>query len=287
MKKNTFLLSTISGTLTAAAVAALAVRGRRSQPGLEALDGWLYAHRGFHQEPDAPENSLAAFRLAVSRGYGAELDVHLLADGNLAVIHDSRLKRMTGKSGVVEALTEADLTSFTLGNSQECIPTLRQVLAAVNGQVPLIIELKPWMENDARLCRRVFQELDHYQGVYCVESFRPQVLWWLRRHRPQVIRGQLASNYFKEHKGLGPARTILGTFMAANFLTKPDFVAYRFSYRKQPANQLCMKAWKMRGAAWTIHNARELEQAQREGYWPIFENFDPETGKRFDGAMDT
>ena len=287
MKKNRFIIPIISGAATAAAAVAFTVKGRRFQPGLEALDGWLYAHRGFHREPDAPENSLAAFRLAVSHGYGAELDVHLLSDGNLAVIHDSHLKRMTGKNGVVESLTEAQLPSFTLGNSSECIPTLRQILSAVDGRVPLIIELKPWKGNDARLCRRVFKELDHYQGAYCVESFQPQVLWWLRRHRPNVIRGQLASNYFKEHKGLGPARTVFGTFMTSNFLTRPDFVAYRFSDRKHPANQFCMKAWKMRGAAWTIHNAGELEQARREGYWPIFENFDPENGKRFEGAMDT
>lgn len=37
---------------------------------------------------------LAAFRRAIRHGYGAELDVHLLRDGTLAVFHDSDLKRM-------------------------------------------------------------------------------------------------------------------------------------------------------------------------------------------------
>ena len=58
------------------------------------LARWDYAHRGLHdKEVGSPENSLAAFKEAVESGYGAELDVHLLKDGNLAVIHDSSLFR--------------------------------------------------------------------------------------------------------------------------------------------------------------------------------------------------
>ena len=65
-------------------------RCRKGHKGLTALRGWNYTHRGLHSD-DAPENSLEAFRRAVNAGYGSELDVHLLADGHLAVIHDSLL----------------------------------------------------------------------------------------------------------------------------------------------------------------------------------------------------
>ena len=265
----------------------LAIKGRRGARGLTDLDGWLYAHRGFHQEPDAPENSLAAFRLAVEHGYGAELDVHLLSDGNLAVLHDSRLKRMTGQDGVVEALREDQLADYRLGKSSEGIPTLSQVLQVVDGRVPLIIELKPYEGNDERLCERVFEELDHYQGLFCVECFYPQPLYWLKQHRPDIIRGQLSMNYFKEKKDLTLTCSIIGTGLLTNFLAAPDFIAYKFVHRRQLSNQLCLRLWKLRGAAWTIHTKEELAQARREGCWPIFENFDPETGRRFDDAVDT
>ena len=66
----------------------LSVNGRRGHPELSKLRGWNYAHRGLHR-PGCPENSLAAFRNARDHGYGVELDVHLLADGHLAVVHDS------------------------------------------------------------------------------------------------------------------------------------------------------------------------------------------------------
>ena len=265
----------------------LSLGGRRRPKNMDRLDGWLYAHRGFHREPDAPENSLEAFRLAAEKGYGAELDVHLLADGNLAVLHDSRLKRMTGKGGVVESLTVSELSQYVLGNSRQTIPTLQQVLEVVDGRVPLIIELKPYKKNFRPLCERVFRDLDRYKGVYCVESFYPQVLMWLKKNRPDVIRGQLSMNYFKDHEGLSPLKAAGASSLFSNLLTRPDFIAYKYKDRGFLSNRICLKVWKLQGACWTLHSKEELKKVQAEDCWPIFENFDPETGKRFTGATDT
>ena len=87
----------------------LSLRGRTGHPGLKDLQGHRYAHRGLH-DGEKPENSLAAFRAAVNHGFGIELDVHLLKDGSLAVIHDSLLKRTTGAEGKVEDLTQEELS---------------------------------------------------------------------------------------------------------------------------------------------------------------------------------
>ena len=82
---------------------ALLLRPRRNHPGWDALSGVRYAHRGLHDMSlGIPENSMAAFRRAVEHGFGAELDVHLLADGELAVIHDSSLARVCGKPEHIE-----------------------------------------------------------------------------------------------------------------------------------------------------------------------------------------
>ena len=282
MKKKYVVLG-----MSAMAAFLLALRGRRDAKGLEAMEGWLFAHRGYHMEPDAPENSLAAFRRAVENGYGAELDVHLLSDGNLAVLHDSRLYRMTGRNGIVEALTEEELPGILLGRSRQPIPTLAQVLELVDGRVPLIIELKTYRNNYRRLCERVFEELDHYQGPFCVESFHPQVVRWLRKNRPEVIRGQLSMNYLHERNGLSLPAAAAATGLVANFLTRPDFIAYRFCDRRTVSNRLCLSLWKIQGASWTLHDMDELKTARREGLWPIFENFDPATGKRLERAEDT
>ena len=115
----------------------LSLMGRTGHPGLKDLRGWKYAHRGLHGE-GIPENSMAAFRASLAGGYGIELDIHLLADGNLAVIHDSALKRTTGKEGFVEDLTTEQLKDFPLEGTQEVIPTFSQVLELYDGKAPLI-----------------------------------------------------------------------------------------------------------------------------------------------------
>ena len=82
-----------------------AQRCRRGHQAWEVLKNFRYAHRGYHNKPTVPENSMAAFRAAAERGWGAELDVHLMKDGNLAVIHDSSLKRTAGADVEIEDLT--------------------------------------------------------------------------------------------------------------------------------------------------------------------------------------
>ena len=83
----------------------LALRCRKGHRKWEVLKKYRYAHRGYHDKPVVPENSLPAFRRAIERGFGAELDVHLLKDGTLAVFHDSDLKRCANVEGEIEDLT--------------------------------------------------------------------------------------------------------------------------------------------------------------------------------------
>mgnify|MGYP000345515987 CR=1 FL=1 len=87
----------------------LALRCRKGHQKWEILKKYRYAHRGYHDKPVIPENSLPAFRRAIERGFGAELDVHLLKDGTLAVFHDSDLRRCANVEGEIEDLTLDEL----------------------------------------------------------------------------------------------------------------------------------------------------------------------------------
>ena len=209
----------------------LALRGRTGHPGLEKLRGWNYAHRGLHGNGRA-ENSLSAFRAAVEQGYGAELDVHLLKDGNLAVIHDSDLRRVTGREGRVEDLTTEDLKNYRLEGTEDCIPTFREVLDVFDGKTPLIIELKAEKNVDA-LCEAAVKAMEGYEGIWCMESFDPRVVYWLKKHRPDIIRGQLAENSLRNPKVKLPwFLKVMLTNHLENFVTMPDFVAYEYGTRK-------------------------------------------------------
>ena len=105
----------------------LLVRGRRGHKDLQSLRGWAYAHRGLHGD-GIPENSMAAFREALEGGYGIELDIHLLKDGNLAVMHDSLLNRTTGQPGHIEDLTTEELKNYRLEGTDETIPESAQFI---------------------------------------------------------------------------------------------------------------------------------------------------------------
>ena len=121
----------------------LCLRCRRGKADCAHLRKWRYAHRGFHdREKGVPENSLAAFKRAASNGFGAELDVHLMKDGKLAVIHDASLLRTAGADVYIEDLTAGELEGYRLEGTEQRIPLLEEVLPLFVGRAPLIVELK-------------------------------------------------------------------------------------------------------------------------------------------------
>ena len=252
-----------------------ALRCRKGHPGLEALKGWAYAHRGLHGE-GVPENSMAAFKAALDGGFGIEFDVHLLADGNLAVIHDSLLNRTTGQAGRIEDLSTEDLKKYPLEGTEETIPTFAQLLELYNGKAPLIVELKPVDGNHAQLTETACKMLDAYPGPYCLESFDTRCIQWLKKHRPELIRGQLAYDYVSSKEDMPDILKFVLKHNLLNFTCVPDFVAYRYCDRKKTlSNDLCRKLWKAQGVSWTLKTKEEYDTAVSEGWLPIFEGFLP------------
>ena len=267
----------IAGLGTAGAYGLL-IRPRRNHPGWDALSGVRYAHRGLHDKLlGVPENSLAAFRRAVEHGFGAELDVHLMADGELAVIHDSSLARVCGRPERIEDLTAADLPDCTLLGTEETVPLLRDVLALFEGKTPLIIELKEARGNAAALTDAAMAALKGWNGAYCIESFHPGVLLRLKKKYPDVIRGQLSENFLKDAEAANlslPVRVILTNLLTTS-LTGPDFIAYKCQDRGNPTLRLMKKLYGVHEAAWTVKDRDTMEELDRDGVISIFEGFIP------------
>ena len=72
-----------------------------------------------------------------------------------------------------------------------------------------------------------------------------------------------------------PVRLITSYYME-NFVTRPDFIAYRFEDRKTVSNTLCRKLWGLQGVSWTLRTPEDFQTAVAEGWIPIFEGFCPE-----------
>ena len=259
-----------------AAVGVLSLLWRKNHPLWGQLERFRYAHRGYHDGSEAVENSMTAFRRAAERGWGVELDVHLMKDGNLAVIHDASLKRTAGADVTVEDLTREELAEYRLLHSGEAIPLLEEVLELFRDKGALIVELKAEKGNHNALAEAVWQRLKDYEGLYCIESFDPRVLAWFRKNAPRVLRGQLATDFVKERNGLSLPLAFALTHLLLNVYTRPDFVAYEFKSREKLALRLNKKCFGVREVNWTIRSREDMLAAEAMGNLVIFEYFDPE-----------
>ena len=248
----------------------------RRHPERSGFAGKYIAHRGLHgyiRNKDTgrtglvPENSLEAFRLAIEKGYPIETDIHVTKDGRVAVFHDDTLTRMCAARGKPEDFTMEELSRMHLSDTRECIPSLEGLLELTAGRVPLLIEFKCTdKETCRRLCEAANPLLDEYNGSFAVQSFYPFVLSWYRRMRPEVMRGQLATAFYRDE----PAKRLLGTLLI-NVIGRPDFVSYEHTH----CRNFFFRLSTLLGAlplGWTFKNKNELEQARQYFRGYIFEN---------------
>ena len=257
----------------------LCLRCRRGKMDQAYFRQWRYAHRGLHdREKGIPENSMAAFKRAAANGFGAELDVHLMKDGKLAVIHDASLLRTAGADVEIEDLTAEALEQYPLEGTEQRIPLLEEVLPIFAGKAPLIVELKAERGNADALAAAACKLLDKHRSVtYCMESFDPRCLMWLWQNRPDVVRGQLSENFTRHGDGKnlpGVVRWVLSNLLL-NCRTRPDFIAYRFEDRKNLSLKLCRGLYGAKEFSWTIRSKADMDAAEEAGALVIFEQFDP------------
>ena len=234
----------------------------------------IYAHRGlFDNGEGIPENSMAAFRRAVEHGYGIETDIHLSSDGVCVLHHDDTLTRICGVDGLLREKTAAELTKTSLLGTAETVPLFSEFLSLVDGRVPLVLELKSEAGNREALVDAVLRALEGYTGPYCIESFDPRILAVLRRRAPHVVRGQLAG---KLGRGtVSPLTGFLLRNLMLNVIARPDFIAYRFTDRKNPIFRLNTSVLGATRVYWTIRTPEEFKAARADSGIPIFEGFEP------------
>jgi len=258
--------------LLAVFMSAPAAGGRRARP----WKGTAFAHRGLH-DMQIPENSMDAFGRACDLGCGIELDVQLTRDGRTVVFHDDTLARMTGDTRRVDELDFDQLRALRLPGDRQ-IPSFAEVLELVNGRVPLLVELKKG-RNNARLCALVVEQLRAYRGEYIVESFHPLILLWLRRHAPQIVRGQLVGRAEEYRAQCRPPLPFLLAGLLLNGLSRPDFVAYSVDAAQMFSIRLQRRLFGTPLACWVVKDPADYRAALARGEMPIFEDFVPDKGR--------
>lgn len=240
---------------------------------MEIFNSWIVkdyiAHRGLHTK-ELPENSLGAFANAIEHCYPIEIDVQLIADGNLVVFHDYALSRMTGMDGYTKNLITSELPSYKLNKTEYSIPTLKEVLDFVDGQVPLLIEIK----NEGKvgeLESKLWEILKTYKGEYAVQSFNPYSLEWFKKNAPHVWRGQL-STFFKKSKLAFFKKIALKCMLLNKKVSCPDFIAYDARFLP---NFYVKRYKKLPLLAWVVNSQSEYMKVVKYCDNIIFENFEP------------
>jgi len=240
------------------------------------FNGLLVAHRGLHDNAtDHPENTLAAFELAAQAGFGIELDIRLTADDQLVVFHDEDLARLCGVPKSARELSAAELSQLRVLGTDQGVPLFSQVLSLVAGRVPLVVEVKPEID-DLLTCRLADEMLRDYEGAYCIESFDPRVLAWYRRHNPAVARGQLSEDIAQD---TGSGVRLLDALLAKmvfNIVTWPDFIAFNIRDAASPALHWWRRILRCPLAAWTVRSQSQLDHARHTFSAYIFEGFTPD-----------
>ena len=171
-------------------------------------------------------------------------------------------------------MTWDELKNLRLLGTQEPIPLFEDVLRLVNGQVPLIIELKVDHGNYNELCDAADRVLCTYKGDYCIESFHPLAVYWYRKNRKNVVRGQLSCNFRKtpSHWQAGPLAL---SHLITNVAARPDFIAYNYEDIQNWGFFLNNRLFGAMTVLWTIPNAKDMIILNILGHTIIFEHFEP------------
>lgn len=232
------------------------------------------AHRGLHDvDHGIVENTASAFTAAIARGYAIECDLQLTRDGEAVVFHDEHLGRLTGASGMVKDQTAAQVKALDIRHSRDHVQTLAELLDQVEGQVPLVIELKSHWDGDQRLAARAIEVLKGYPGPFCLMSYDPDLIDAVRRISPGTIRGIVADRAFDSYYDALPLRRQmeLRTFSHVS-RTRPDFVSFYLDDLPW-APVTAMRAGGTPVISWTIRSPQQAMTARRKSDQITFEGF--------------
>lgn len=223
------------------------------------------AHRGYHDmNKSVFENTLSAFRRAIDAGFAIECDLQYAADGVPVVFHDDNVKRLCPVDADIRSKLSSELAQMTIGGTKDRIPTFDQMLKLVDGQVPLVIELKGRRGDDDGFTGAVLDRLASYEGPVALMSFNTWLLDELKDMEATMPVGLTAEGTsesdFEAHRRI----------MARGL----DFVSYNYEHLPNPfieelrAAKTPVITWTVRGEAGRKATALYADQMTFEGFDP-------------------
>jgi glycerophosphoryl diester phosphodiesterase len=244
-------------------------------PRRPALPDWLttrpIAHRGLH-DGERPENTCAAFEAALARGYPIELDVHVLPDGEVVVFHDDDLMRAAGVARTLAQESRTSIRSYRVFGSEQTIPSLREVLALVNGRVPLLIEIKA-RDAPGALGPPILALLSAYRGPFALQSFNPWALAYFHRHAPEIVCGQLGGPLKDDN--LKFAERLASEHLVTWLVSRAQFLNYDLRALPNRWVKGVARMFSLPLLAWTVRSEGDKRKAEALGVNYVFDHVRP------------
>ncbi|MFK7880997.1 glycerophosphodiester phosphodiesterase family protein [Roseobacter sp.] len=237
------------------------------------------AHRALHDvSKGRPENSKAAIRAAIAAGYGIEIDVQQSADAQAMVFHDYTMDRLTEATGPLRGFSSKALRKIPLRGGDEGVPALPEVLELVEGQVPLLIEVK---DQDGTMgpdvgCLEgaVAQALESYAGPVALMSYNPHSVKYLATVCPDVPRGIVTEAYPESDWSLPVATRDRLRQIPDYEMAECSFISHDIDDLDRPR----VAELKAQGAdilCWTAKSPQDEARARRIAQNITFEHYNP------------
>lgn len=238
---------------------------------MDIFESWItttpIANRGLYND-EFPENSIGAIKNAIAKGYGVCVDVRALADNTIVVFHDETLGRLTNTDGFINNCTYNDIEDLKLNKTQEKIATLEEVLTTINGQVPLLVDIRNM--DKVSYEKHVWKILQNYKGEYAVVSANPYSLEWFKLNAPKVKRGQVSSFY--KHSDLPfNVRFAYKRMRYNKNISEPNFIIYKAD---DLPNRFVKRYKDLPLLAYHVNNAETYNKVKKHVNNVVFEGFE-------------
>lgn len=218
-----------------------------------------FGHRG--ASGYMPENTIASFNKAIELGVDmVELDVHRCKTGEIVVMHDDTVDRTTNGHGHIADLTLSELQALDAGKGEK-VPTLIEVLTAIDRRVGVIVELKEAavIEQTADILKRAVSEQGWNYDQFSVTAFEHHFLAAFHDLCPQAPLGAILAGDPIGYAEFGERLGAASVNMAYPFLT-PEFV--------EDAHRRGLQVF-----AWPVDEPQDIERMKLLGVDGIFSNF--------------
>ena len=230
-----------------------------------------YAYGGLSSKK-LPQCSPSAILKAKEEGYGIAVTVQMTRDNKPVVFNGSDLYLLLGVKNRIGRLTLAQLSVLRFGATGESVLTLKELLSIVDGQVPLLLEIRP-EPRCMSLCNRLARIMDTYNGAFAVQSVDPRVLAFFKKYRPRFARGQIVCKRYPT--SMGKLTAFARRHMLTNAVSRPDFITVDGSLMNEPAVILATKVFRSKCFIRRVRSYEQYEVCHMRGLFTIFEGIRP------------